>query len=450
MLELRGRQVRSGDGVTRRGFLKIGALGMGGLTLPGILRLREAQAARSRKDTSVILYWMSGGPSHIDMYDMKPDAPAEVRGPFRPVPTRASGLSLCELLPGHVRVADKLAIVRSLQHHNYDHFDAAHWVQTGYHIPKIMGRGQLYPCQGSVVSQIRGANQRGMPPYMCIPEAYSPRLAFFQEAAYLGADHNPVNAGGEPAYRGRIMRPQFSLSEELSVKRTEDRRELLRRIDTAARQVETSEAFRYRDQSYQRAFELITSTRVKEALDISREPVTLRAKYGEHPWGKATLLARRLVESGVTFVTINHYEADIDWWDDHYTIEKNLRKRLPPYDQALSALIEDLHARGLGEKVLLVACGEFGRGPRIDQLAGRGHWAKAMSALLAGGGIKGGQVVGATTANGGEPKDRPLGPGDLLATIYQVLGIDPEGSLPDRQGRPVRLVESGKAIGELF
>jgi Protein of unknown function (DUF1501) len=450
MLEIRGRQVRSGDGLTRRGFLKIGSLGIGGLTLPGILRLRQAQAASSRKDTAVILYWMSGGPSQIDMWDMKPNAPAEVRGPFRAVPTRVAGLALNELLPGHASVADKLAIVRSLHHHNYDHFDAAHWMQTGYHVPKLMGRGQPYPAQGAVVSCLRGPNRPGMPAYVCIPEAYSPTLAFYQQPAYLGPQYNPVNSGGEPAYRGKILRPEFVLSQGLSVSRVEDRRQLLRQMDGLVQRVEQSEAFRGMDHSYQRAFELVTSPQVKEAFDLGREPLTLRGKYGEHPWGKATLLARRLVEAGVTFVTINHYEADIDWWDDHFTIEKNLRKRLPSFDQALAALIEDLHVRGLGERVLVVACGEFGRSPRIDQQAGRGHWARAMSALLSGGGIKAGQVVGSTTADGGEPRDRPLLPGDLLASIYRVLGIDPGATLPDRQERPVRLVDAGQPIAELF
>jgi hypothetical protein len=430
--------------------LQVGALGIGALTLPAILRLRQAQAAGSRKDTAVILYWMAGGPSHIDTYDMKPSAPAEVRGPFRAVSTRVPGLALNELLPTHARVADKLALVRSLHHHNFDHFDASHWVQTGYHVPKIMGRGQVYPAQGAVASRLRGPNTPGMPAYVCIPEAYSPRLAFFQQAGWLGAEHNPVNSGGEPAYRGKILRPEFALSGDLSVARVGDRQALLRQMDGLARRAGQSETFRALDHSYRQAFELVTSPQVREAFDLAREPAALRGTYGEHPWGKAALLARRLVEAGVTFVTINHYEADIDWWDDHSTIEKNLRKRLPPFDQALGTLIEDLHVRGLGQRVLVVACGEFGRGPRIDQAAGRGHWARAMTALLSGGGIRAGQVVGSTTADGGEPRDRPLLPGDLLATIYRVLGIDPEATLPDREGRPVRLVEAGQPIAELF
>ena len=204
------------------------------------------------------------------------------------------------------------------------------------------------------------------------------------------------------------------------------------------------------DQMQQRAFELVTGSQARAAFDLSLEPDALRDKYGRHFWGQSALLARRLVEAGVTFVTINLYEADVDWWDDHTTIEKNLQKRLPKYDQALCALIEDLHARGLTERVLVAAFGEFGRSPRIDKGAGRGHWPGAMTALLSGGGIKGGQVVGSTNADGGRVKDRPLGPGDLLATMYRVLGIDHELALTDRQSRPVRLVETGQPIAELF
>jgi hypothetical protein len=374
----------------------------------------------------------------------------EVRGPFRATPTRQPGLSLCELLPRQARVADRFSIIRTLRHDNANHFDAAHWVQTGYHEKDVMGRGQPYPSQGSIVSMLRGANERGMPAYVCIPDHYSPRLGFYQQAAYLGAQHDPLAGGGEPAYRGKRPEPQFTRPRDVSFDRAESRQALLQRLDRTARQTETNPAFRSLDRHYQRAFELVTSPHVKRAFDVSAEPAPLRERYGLHPWGQAALLSRRLVESGVTFVTINHYEADIDWWDDHYNIEKNLRRRLPLFDQALATLIEDLHDRGLDRRVLVVACGEFGRSPRIDKQAGRGHWPRAGSVLMSGGGIRSGRIVGSTTADGGQVRDRPVGPGDVLATIYRVLGIDPSQSLPDQQGRPVRLVDAGEPIEELF
>ena len=447
MLTLLGPTGRFCDGVSRRGFLSLGALGLGGLTLPGVLRARAAQSSAARKNTAVILYWQGGGPSQLDTYDPKPNAPAEVRGPFASIPTRFPGLRFCELLPEHARIADKLTVLRSLTHHEPNHPDAAHLVQTGYHEKNVQFRGQIYPAQGSIVAKLRGANQPGLPPYVCIPQAYNARQGFFQLATYLGKEFDPVNSGGEPGFRGKVN-ADFALPENLSVERVEDRRALLRRIDATAKQVEPAVAGM--DAAYQKAFELVTSPAAKEAFDLSREPVAMRERYGENTWGRNALLARRLVEAGVTFVTLNHYEADVDWWDDHTVIEKGLRKRLPPFDRSVTALIEDIHARGLAERVLVIVMGEFGRSPRIDSGAGRGHWSKAMSAVLSGGGIRGGRAVGATTANAGEPATHPYSPGDLLATVYQHLGIDPTHMLPDRQNRPVRLVEHGEVIRELF
>lgn len=449
MLTIQGRGVRLCDGVSRRSFLKIGALGLAGLSLPELLHATETQPSVRRR--AVILYWMAGGPSHIDTYDMKPDAPASVRGPFRPIATNVPGMQICELMPRQARVADKFSLIRSLTHTNYNHFDAAHWVQTGYHEPNVMGRGQPYPSQGSIVSMLRGANLPGMPPYVCIPEAYGAVRGFYQKSGFLSAAHNPLNAGGLAlSQQFHINRPELILSPELTISRVEGRRALQRQIGEAARHVETSGAMQTMDRHYQRAFELVTSPRVQEAFDFAREPASLQDRYGRHAWGQGTLLARRLVERGVTFVTINHFEAEIDWWDDHYNIETNLRRRLPLYDQALGTLIEDLHDRGLADEVLVAAFGEFGRGPQIDSYAGRGHWARAWHALLAGGGVQGGRIVGSTTSNAGEPRDRAMGPGDLLATIYHAAGIDSHTMLPNREGRPVPLVPAGEAVRELF
>jgi uncharacterized protein (DUF1501 family) len=235
----------------------------------------------------------------------------------------------------------------------------------------------------------------------------------------------------------------------MTIPRLEDRRQLLASLDKLAQQAEHAASFRELDDAQREALTLTTGSRARAAFDLAAESDVTRERYGRHAYGQSALLARRLVEAGVTFVTINLYEKDVDWWDDHYTLEKNLRVRLPRYDQALTTLIEDLSERGLLDRVLVGAFGEFGRAPRIDANAGRGHWPAAMSALLCGGGIRGGQVIGSTTADGGEPKDRPLVPGDLLASIYRALGIDHRLTLPDRQGRPIPLLPDGTPIREL-
>lgn len=449
MLEISGNSPLVAGRWPRRQLLKLGALPLAGLSLADVLAARKAQAAERRRDTAVIFFWLAGGPSHIDMFDMKPQAPAEIRGPFRPVSTNLPGFDVCELLPRHAPLADKLTVIRSLHHSLSVHDDASHWVQTGYPLPSARERGQQQPAQGAVVARLRGSVKPGMPAYVCIPEAYNSRQGFYQRAAYLGARHNPVDAGGDPKL-GNYRLPEFALPDGMSLERLAQRRRLTSLIDALTRQAEQSGELAAMNEMQRQAFELIAGPQAREAFDVTREPESVRDKYGPHAWGHAALLARRLVEAGVTFVTINLYEKDVDWWDDHYTIEKNLRKRLPPYDQAFSALIEDLHQRGMAERVLVVACGEFGRNPRIDKNAGRGHWPRAMTAVLAGGGIRSGQIIGSTTSDGGEPAERPLMPGDLLASIYRVLGIDHEHTLADLQNRPVRLVDAGEPIRELF
>ena len=432
---------------SRRAVLRAGTLGIGGLTLPQLLSLRAAQSAEARRDTAVILFWMTGGPSHIDTYDMKPAAPAEIRGPFRPIATSQPGLDVCELLPRHAALGDRLTVIRSFRHQYGVHDDAQHLVQTGY--PQLNARqaGQTHPCQGSVASLLRGPVTSGMPPYVCIPEDYRSHAGFYQSAAFLSSRHNALNSGGDQAL-GNYRPSEFALPVEVPAARLGRRRELLTALDSA--QAAAASSSHELHESQQQAFDLLLGSRVRDALDLQRETDATRERYGRHAWGQYALMARRLVEAGVTFVTINLYEKDVDWWDDHYTIEKNLRARLPVYDAALTALIEDLADRGLSEQVLVVACGEFGRAPRIDSNAGRGHWPRVMQATLSGGGIRGGQVIGSTTPDGGDPADRVLDPGDLLASIYQVLAIAHDTLIPDRLGRPVRLVERGEPIAELF
>jgi hypothetical protein len=432
---------------SRRAVLRAGTLGIGGLTLPQILSLRSAQSADARRDTAVILLWMTGGPSHIDTYDLKPSATAEIRGPFRPIATSQPGLDVCELLPRQAALGDRLTVIRSFRHQYGVHDDAQHLVQTGW--PQLNARqaGQTHPCQGSVTSLLRGPVAGGMPPYVCIPEDYRSHMGFYQAAAFLSSRHNALNSGGDPAL-GKYRPSEFALPIEVPAERLGRRRELLTALDDF--QVAAAATSDELHESQQQAFDLLLGARVRHALDLQRETEATRERYGRHAWGQYALMARRLVEAGVTFVTINLYEKDVDWWDDHYTIEKNLRARLPVYDAALSSLLEDLADRGLSDQVLVVACGEFGRAPRIDSNAGRGHWPRVMQATLSGGGIRGGQIIGSTTPDGGDPADRVLDPGDLLASIYRVLGIAHDTLIPDRLGRPVRLVERGDPIAELF
>lgn len=437
--------------ISRRGLLDIGRLAVGGLSLAQVMGLRQAAGSPIvRPQKSVILLWMAGGPSHIDMVDMKPQAAAEIRGPFHPIATTLPGLEVCHLLPGHAQVARHLTVIRSLSHTFSVHDDAQHLVQTGY--PQLNARqaGQQHPCQGAVVSYSRrSSSSAGLPAYLCIPEDYRTHVGFYQTAAFLSARHNALNAGGDPQL-GNYRPPAFDLPAGVNRSRFEDRRSLTAALDRFPAQVGFPPALQDALDVQQQAAELVAGQAARQAFDLSNEPVAVQDLYGRHAWGRYMLMARRLVQAGAGFVTVNLYEKDVDWWDDHYTIESNLRKRLPLFDQAFSALIQDLHQQRLLDDVLVVACGEFGRTPRIDSGAGRGHWPRAMHAVLSGGGIRTGQIIGSTTRDGGEPASRPLTPGDLLASIYRVVGVDPGMLIPDRQQRPVPLLAEGAPIHELF
>jgi hypothetical protein len=449
MLTLRGNVIPSASPLDRRSFLTLGALLPLGLALPQLLAAADGSSAPARNDVSIILFFMAGGPSHVDMYDMKPDQPAEVRGPFAPIETNLPGLSVCDLMPRHAAIADRLSVIRSISHDLSVHDDATHWLQTGYPLLNARQKGQQNPSQGSVVSYFRTDATSAMPPYVCIPEDYRRHLGFYEHAAFLSSRHNALDAGGDPSL-GNYRPPNFVLPKEINVGRIKNRRELFGALDQLHRNTTSLPQFADLDDVQQQSFELVCGSQAREAFDLSQEPEPLRDRYGRHAYGQSALLARRLVESGVSFVTINLYEKDVDWWDDHYKIEPNLRKRLPAYDQALSTLIEDLEARGQRDRVLVAAFGEFGRAPRIDSNAGRGHWPKAMHAVLSGGGLKAGQVVGSTTSNGGEPHDRPLKPADLLATMYHAIGIDPAATVIDRQNRPIPILPEGEPIRELI
>jgi hypothetical protein len=440
MLNVNGPAYRCCDGVTRRGFLKVGFLGLAGLTLADHLRLRALarQAGRPTPDTAVILLWLGGGPSHIDMYDLKPAAPAEFRGEFRPIPTTVPGVQVGEHLPLQARLMDRLSVVRSVTHTNAGHGMGTHWMMTGY-VPTIEINDNLNPSCGSVAARLRGASAPQMPAYVCLPNP--PPSA---NAAYLGVAYNPFAPGDDPSSPGFRVR-DMRLVPQVDPGRFRNRQGLLHGLDTLRRDVDTQGAAEGYDRFYRDAFEIVTGERCRSAFDIHREDPRLRDHYGRDSWGQSALLARRLVEAGVTFVTVN-----MGGWDTHNNNFQSLRtNNLPRYDRALSALVRDLCERGLDRRVLVVAYGEFGRTPRVNGTAGRDHWPGAMSVVFAGGGLRMGQVVGATDARAEYPTQRAVGPQDVLATMYHVLGIDYRHEFHDAARRPIPVLNDGRPIAEL-
>jgi hypothetical protein len=441
MLDFIGRGHRTCDGINRRSFLKVGSLAIGGLTLPGLLRLRAADpASSSLPRKSVILIWQAGGPSHLDMYDLKPNAPAEVRGEFKPIATNLPGIQIGEHLPRQARIMDKLAILRSACHTNAGHGMGAQWMLTGYQ-PTIEVNDNIYPACGSVVAKMRGPNEPGLPAYVNLP-----RNLNLGKAAYLGASYNPFAPDNDPNSPGFQVR-NLKLPGRINADRLGRRRELLRDLDQIRRDIDTRGDIAGLDTFYRDALEMITDTKAQRAFDVQREPDKLRESYGRHDLGQCCLLARRLVEAGVTFVTIQAGGG----WDTHADNFKQLKTQLlPKYDQAVAALVSDLYYRGLQNDVLVMALGEFGRTPRINGGAGRDHWPGAMSILYAGGGLKMGQAIGTTNALAEHPTSKPATPGCVLSTMYHVLGIDHHHVFYDQAQRPLPILNEGQPIKELI
>jgi hypothetical protein len=436
-------------GLTRRSFVQAGLLGVGGLTLPELFRVR-AHAKGAAPDTAVILFWMSGGPGHHETWDPKPDAVPQVRGPFGAIRTNVPGLQFGELMPRQARIADKIAVVRSVAHGSGDHTKGNHWMLTGFEGPAFNApdfRVQRRPCMGSAAARLGGANRPGMPAYAAVPHLRGGTDNFFHYAAYLGPKHNPFVTESDPNKSDYRVR-NLALPPNLSLDRLEDRREVLGLIDRLKQSADSPG--QARDASADQAFSLLTSRDVAAAFDINAEPASVRDKYGRHTFGQSALLARRLVEAGVTFVTVN-----TEPWDHHATAGRlptaeGGKKLIPPFDAAFASLVEDLHQRALDKRVLVVAMGEFGRTPRMNPEGGRDHWGNVFSVAFAGGGMRTGQAVGKSNARGEYPVDRPLGPQDVTATVFHHLGIDARKvAFPDRAGRPIYLVEDGGPIREL-
>ncbi|MCI0457566.1 MAG: DUF1501 domain-containing protein [Gemmataceae bacterium] len=452
MLRIFGEAGRDCTGVTRRGFVQAGLLGLGGLTLPDLYRLQAAErpSGRTARDTAVILFWLSGGPGHMETWDPKPDAPAEYRGPLGAIRTRLPGVQFGELLPMQAALMDRLAVVRTVNHGSGDHTKSNHWMLTGFEGPAFNApnfRHQKRPSLGSAVARLRGPNVPGMPPYVAVPHLRGGTDNFFHYAAYLGGGANPFVVESDPNrpdFRVRNLNPPGGLT----IDRLESRRHLLAEVERTRRAGERSAADL--GEHYQRAFDLLTSPRIASAFAIGSEPASVRDRYGRHTFGQSALLARRLVEAGVTFVTVNCVP-----WDHHGTppqlrTEQGARMLIPPLDCAVAGLVEDLCQRGLYERTLVVVMGEFGRTPRLNRDAGRDHWGRTFSVLFGGGGMRMGQVIGRSSPRGEYVLDRPIDPEDVAATVYHHLGIDgAQVAFPDHQGRPLHLIERGRPIREL-
>ena len=427
------------DGMGRRSFLRVGALGMGGLLLPDLLRLRALARAKngSSRDTAVIHVFLQGGPSHLESFDPKPDAPKEFRGEFKAIPTALPGVFINEFLPRHAKILDKVSIIRSLNHDSADHNIGSHWIMTGFPSEQSFQFTNDRPSVGSIVAKLRGANASGIPPYVGLPDS-----PFFGQAAYLGAGYNPFSVDGDPSQEVRVRNLQPANG--LSLARLDDRRGLLRRLDRVERQRDATGMMSGIDHFTSQAYDMITGPRARKAFDMNREDPRVRDRYGRNSLGQSCLLARRLVEAGVTFVTI----TDGNW--DHHgnALAPGCRRQLPMLDSAITSLVEDLAARGLDQRVLVIVWGEFGRTPRINA-GGRDHWPGAFCALVFGGGLKMGQVIGATGRKAESPVERPIRPEDLLQTTYQVLGINTSHDFPNDSGRPMPVLNRGTAIAEL-
>ncbi|MEX0714241.1 MAG: DUF1501 domain-containing protein [Pirellulales bacterium] len=453
-----GKTTRYCDGISRRHFVQIGLAGMATASLADVLRAKEASAelGTPKKNTSVILIWLDGGPGHMDLYDMKPEAPAEYRGLWHPIPTNVPGIEISELFPLQAKVADKFSLVRSLHHGTGDHFAGGHHMLTGRGGASGADTAGRYPSICSIASKVCGPRKAGMPAHVAVPYASSIGLrpGYFG-ANYLGIEHNPFETDGDPnadGFQVQNLRPPG----ELTIGRLENRRSLLEHFDATRRGIDQAATAEAMDRFQREAYELVTGSAALKAFDIGSEDPSLREQYGRHSWGQSTLLARRLVEAGSTFVTV-HFGG----WDHHWDLKAGMERYLPMVDSAVSALFTDLSERGLLDQVLVVLCGEFSRTPRMNDggnggapmsmgTPGRDHWGNSMFCLLGGGGVRGGRVVGSTNRLGEVPQDRPVTPCDIHATIYQVLGVDPGTSFLNHFGRPVPALDHGEAISELF
>ncbi|GIW80155.1 MAG: hypothetical protein KatS3mg105_1962 [Gemmatales bacterium] len=440
--------------MSRRSFLQAGILGTAGLSLADVLR-HEAQAGSSaqRRRPSVILLWMRGGPSHIDMWDPKPDAPVEYRGEFGVAKTSVPGILLSDMLPMCGRLMHKWSIVRSLHHDNAGHSAADQICFTGYP-PGRDVNVNVHPSCGSIVARQLGHQNRKLPAYVMIP-----REVPGTGPAYLGVAYKAFSTNADPADPGPFRIPNFALPQGITLETVGERKKLLTSFDNLRRDVDNSGQLDAMDGYQQQAWEIVTSSAARAAFDLDKEPDSIRQRYGfmepfrppesnrcgAPAWSQRILLARRLIEAGVRLVTV-----DLRWWDTHVKGFESLREGfLPRFDRAYSALIEDLDQRGLLSSTLVIAWGEFGRTPKVNKDAGRDHYPRVFSAALAGGPVKGGRVVGESDSKGAFPKLNAKKPQDVLALLYRHMGIDTTIQYLNETGRPIPVLQDGKPIDEL-
>jgi uncharacterized protein (DUF1501 family) len=453
--------VRCGGPVRRREFLRAGLLTLGGLGLADVVRGRAA-AGEGHRETSVILLYLHGGASQLETYDLKPHAPIEYRSVFDPIATNVPGLDICEHFPLQAQLADKFSLIRSVRHEMSSHSDGGIEVLTGKTPtrpdPTSTSKSE-HPDLGAITSRMHGTHPGALPRYVAMPAS-----TYMTRPAYLGVHHGPFVVGDPSAKDFKLPALQLATGPE-GAKGLDDRRGLLRQLDKLRADLDLRGSLDGTDQFRERAFAMLTGREVASAFDLSQEDDRLRDRYGRHLWGQSCLLARRLAEAGTSvvslFIDTPRNGEEFTNWDDHPGNAGRIghfgvfmKTRLPYLDQALSALIEDIFARGADKRILVAVLGEFGRTPRLRNDprfggAGRDHWPDAQSVLLSGGGLKMGQVVGATNSKAEYPTLRPLTPKDVLATIYRHLGIDYTATLTDHSGRPVHILGEGVPIAEL-
>jgi hypothetical protein len=449
MLTLRTQAPRLCDGSSRRDFLRVGALAGLGLSMPGLLSATESRVVHKPsgsfgKAKRCVLLFLMGGPPQHDTWDLKPQAPAEIRGELKPIPTNVSGIEISELFPKLARHADKYTLVRSVTHGDNTHTTAAYTMLTGTYHPtpgSLNGpRPDDHPHIGSIVAQERGF--RELPPFISLPETIKDagvNEVPGQRAGFLPGLHDPFGVQANED-RTALRPPSIVPPVEITAERLGNRRALLDRLNRSFRAADAARETRSLDGHYDRAFQIIDSAKARQAFELERESDKVREAYGKHLFGQGCLLARRLLEAGVSLVTVYwHYEGpeDSPVWDTHWNNFKHLRERLmPPTDQAVSALLGELSERGMLEDTLVITMGEFGRTPKINGKAGRDHWPHVQSILLAGGGIPGGRVFGASDDHGAQPAKDPVTPPELSATFLHLLGISPDTVLHDQLERP--------------